>query len=477
MSADKQIWMTRVLFIFINLYYLLMMKYFKSVLVAFVLLTGFFPSVGQIDTIITVAGNGINGDLGDGGLAIYAEIGASSNVVFDADGNCYFSQNDKNRIRKIASSGIISNFAGTGIAGYSGDGGRAISSNLDYPVGIAVDNSNNLYVADLDNNVIRKIDISSGVISTYAGNGLPLENGDGGLAIDASIYAPVELFCDQRGNLFISDQDNKIRKVDAGSHIISTVAGRGGATGFSGDGGPATMAQLNGPHGICLDSIGNLFIADYYNDRIRKVDAATGIITTVAGGALGTYNGEGIPATDAQLNPWQLKFDYNGMLYIADSHNWRVRRIDNRGMIYTVAGIGVQGYSGDCGPASSAELSSPFGLGFDSLNNLYINDEGTDFRIRKVTTNPHCSALSLSVFENNPNFSVFPNPAQDELTIRAIEKIQHLSVINIYGNTVLYKYCNKNEESVKVANLKQGVYFVKVAIEYGDVYISRFVKE
>ena len=350
----------------------------------------------QTDTIITVAGNGVNGDAGNGGLATLAAIGASSNVVFDHEGNYYFSQRFSNNIRKVTPDGIISDFAGTGVAGYFGDNGLAISAKFNNPCGIAIDNNDNLYIADAYNYVIRKINLATDTITTYAGNGIALENGDGGLATAASIYYPQYIYVDNIGNIYMSDQDNKVRKVDVITNIITTVAGKGGAVGFSGDSGPADSAQLNGPQGICTDTAGNLFIADYYNDRIRKVDAVTGIITTIAGGSLGTYNGEGIPAASAQLNPFQLVFDAYGNLYIADTHNRRIRKIDNVGNIYTVAGNGIMGYSGDCGPADSAELDLPFGIGFDSLGSLYINDAGPDYRIRKLVTNINHSSVSIS---------------------------------------------------------------------------------
>ena len=443
----------------------------------FVLLLLPLCGYGQVDTIITVAGNGSGGDSGDGGSALLAKIAPYSNVVFDASGNYYITQYMQNTIRKISSGGIISTFAGTGVAGYAGDSGAALSAQLNGPGGMAIDDSDNLYVADSYNNVIRKINVITGIIITCAGNGLPLENGDNGPALAASIYSPRDVCFDRTGNLYISDADNRIRKVDINTGIITTVAGKGGAVGFSGDSGPADSAQLNGPQGICTDTSGNLYIADYYNDRIRKVNATTGIITTIAGNGIGTYNGEGIPSISAQLNPWRLMFDVHNNLFIADQHNWRVRKIDTAGNIYTVAGNGIEGYSGDCGPADSAELCGPYGLGFNLSGDLYINDVGCDLRIRKITAHSNCFP-SLEIASNSLTthaISIYPNPATTSLTITSPDKITQITITNVLGQTVYSSQfaVGSLQPSIDVANLACGLYFVKV----NDGVVRKFVKE
>jgi hypothetical protein len=336
--------------------------------------------------ITTITGNGINMDSGNNIPAVSAGIMSPTSGVFDSHGNYYFSERFGNKVRKISLGGIISTFAGTGIAGYSGDSGAASLAKLNNPLGLAIDHFDNLFIAEINNNTVRKVNINTGIIYTFAGNGIALENGDGGPATNASIFSPQWLCVDNNNNLYISDLDNRIRKVDAITGIINTIAGKGGAVGFSGDNGPADSAQLNGPAGICTDNFNNLFIADYYNDRIRKVDATTNIIITIAGNGIGTYNGEGVLATAAQLNPCNLNFDYNGNLIVADLGNNRVRKIDNSGYIHTITGNGTAGFGGDNNQAISAQIFHPEGVATDLCGNLYIADQGNQ-RIRKVWFN------------------------------------------------------------------------------------------
>ena len=217
---------------------------------------------------------------------------------------------------------------------------------------MAVDASGNLYIADTGNNRIRKVS-ATGIITTVAGNGSAGYSGDGGPATSAQLDGPEGVAVDGSGNLYIADTcNNRIRKVSA-TGIITTVAGNGSA-GYSGDGGPATSAQLSLPAGVAVDGSGNLYIADSGNNRIRKV-SATGIITTVAGNGSPGYSGDGGPATSAQLNqPAGVAVDASGNLYIADSSNNRIRKVSATGIITTVAGNGFDGYSGDGGPATSA---------------------------------------------------------------------------------------------------------------------------
>ena len=222
-------------------------------------------------------------------------------------------------------------------------------------------------------------------ITTYAGNGIAGYAGDGGPATSAQLKPPEDVDVDSSGNIYIADtQNQRIRKVDAATGIIQTVAGTGSA-GYNGDGGPATSAQLKAPSGVAIDSSGNIYIADTQNFRIRKVDAATGIIQTVAGTGVAGYSGDGGPATSAQIkNPAVVAVDASGNIYIADTLNHRIRKVDAAtGIIQTVAGTGVAGYSGDGGPATSAQIKNPAVVAVDASGNIYIGDTD-NHRIRKV---------------------------------------------------------------------------------------------
>ncbi len=296
-------------------------------------------------------------------------------------GNLYIVDRENNRIRKVDAAGMITTVAGNGTYGYNGDGGAAAAAQLGSPAGMALDGAGNLYIADRSNYRIRKVD-SAGDITTVAGNGIRGYNGDGGAAVAAQLDSPAGVALDDAGNLYIADGDNnRIRKVDAAG-VITTVAGNG-TRGYNGDGGAATAAQLDFPSGVALDGSGNLYIADYWNNRIRKVDAA-GMITTVAGNGTRGYNGDGGAAVAAQLNlPTVVAPDGSGNLYIADRSNNRIRKVDSAGVITTVAGNGTRGYNGDDGAAVAAQLNSPNGVAPDGAGNLYIADSGND-RIRKV---------------------------------------------------------------------------------------------
>src|SRR5271157_2489901 len=327
-------------------------------------------------TITTVAGNGTQGFSGDGGPASSASLSRPSGVAVDSAGNLYIADTYNWRIRKV-SGGTITTVAGTGNQGFSGDGGPAISASLGAPFGVAVDSNGNIYIADEGNSRIRKV--TGGTITTVAGNGAYQFSGDGGPATGASLSNPFGVAVDSAGNLYIADYDNyRIRKVSGGA--ITTVAGNGNHF-FSGDGGPATSASLWYPFGATVDSAGNLYIADTYNARIRKVTGGT--ITTVAGGG-NQGSGDGGPATSASLRtPRGVAADSAGNLYIADQGNNRIRRVSG-GTITTVAGNGTSGFSGDGGPATGASLSQPEGVAVDSAGNLYIADTANN-RIRKVS--------------------------------------------------------------------------------------------
>jgi sugar lactone lactonase YvrE len=339
--------------------------------------------------ITTVAGTNWPSYFGDGGPATSADLNKPQGVAVEAFGNLFFADQNNQRIRKVSADGIITTVAGNGTTNYSGDGGTAISASLNYPVGVAVDAFGNLFIADGNNHRIREVN-TDGIITTVAGDGTTAFSGDGGVATNAGL-GPSGMTVDSAGNLFIADQyNNRIRKVDTDG-IITTVAGNG-TRNFSGDGSAATNASLFAPSGVAVDSSGNLFIADFGNNRIREV-GANGIITTVAGsgpygGTAPVFSGDGGPATNATLAvPNGVALDSSGNLFIADTGNGRIRKVSTNGIITTVAGNGsVLGYFGDGGPATNASLPNLASVAVDASGNLFIADTYNQ-RIRKVNAN------------------------------------------------------------------------------------------
>ncbi|MGO9646937.1 MAG: SMP-30/gluconolactonase/LRE family protein [Terriglobales bacterium] len=395
--------------------------------------------------ISTIAGTGICGYSGDGGLATHAQMFWPEGVAVDGEGNVFFADFANDRIRVITPAGKITTVAGSGSYGFCGDGGPATQACLAQPTAVAVVNSRNgeiLVIADTYNQRIRQVVLKTGIITTMAGNGNQGYGGDGGPATQASLNQPggVAVQVASR-SLWISDSWNSsIRRVDLTTGIITTFLGDGqcdeiclpegisvdaagnlyvpeggntvleveypsgvsvlkaGGTGigFWGDGGPATSAGLNAPWDAVVDPAGDIFIADSENNRVRKVDPS-GNITTFAGGAVG----DGGNSVDSNLNfPMGLAFDEHGNLFIADTWNNRVRKVSKNGTIATIAGTGLTGYSGDGGPASQADLNEPLGVAVDPTGNIYIADYG-NFALRKIDTEGTITTLATEVFLNS----------------------------------------------------------------------------
>jgi uncharacterized protein (TIGR03437 family) len=345
-------------------------------------------------TISTIVGNGVLSYSGDGGPATSAQMNSPEAVAMDSSGNVYIADTVNNVVREISTKGIISTIAGNGTSGFSGDNGAATSAMLSSPQGVVVDSSGNVYVSDTANARVRKI--SGGTITTVAGSGTQGYGGDGGVATSAQLYAPVGLAIDKSGNLYIADVDDSVvRRVSLLSGTIGTVAGNG-SQGYSGDTGPAASAMLNGPQGVAVDASGNLYISDTLNDVIRVVNTS-GTISTFAGNGIVGYSGDGGPAIGAEFgSPTGIALDSAGNLYLSDS-GARIRKIFASGIIETIAGAGVRGYTGDGGVATSATLNGAAGLAVDPKGDVFIADAVNNAIRELVSTG---AGLSISAVTN-----------------------------------------------------------------------------
>jgi sugar lactone lactonase YvrE len=342
--------------------------------------------ISRIDTkgmMTRYAGSGKSGFSGDGGQATNASFRVPAGLAFDLEGNLYIADRENHRVRKVDTKGYISTFAGIGEAGFSGDEGPAVKARLNLPSGVVVDKKGNLYISDRSNDRIRVVD-KKGVIRTYAGSGVAGFQGDAGPALKAQLDKPFGIALDETENLYIADRNNnRVRKVSPDG-IITTVAGDGGFF-FMGDNGPAYRASVAAPTGVALDSKGNLYIADRNNNRVRVVDR-TGMIRTVVGTGQQDYNGDSEMARETNLYlPFGLTVDSNDNLLVIDRSHYRIRRIDPKsGQVETVAGNGMKLFAGDGGPATGATLSFPHGMSVDKKDNIIFSDKG-HFRIRKIT--------------------------------------------------------------------------------------------
>ncbi len=339
----------------------------------------------------TIAGTGRPGFEGDGGPASEAALDSPACVAADEAGNVFVADSRNGRVRRIDAAGIIETVAGTGEGFYTGDGGLAASAYFGAPGGVAVGQSGDVYISDTRIHRVRKVD-SSGVVTTIAGCGAHGYGGDGGPAARAKLYWPAGVVVDPSGNTYFADSWNsRVRRIDE-SGRIETIAGTG-KHGFAGDGGPAVRAVLNVPQDLALDPGGNLYIADSKNHRIRMIDV-TGTITTIAGTGTKGRAGDGGPATRAGLSyPHGVEADSAGNVYVGDSDNHRVRKIDAAGTISAVAGSGRRGNGGDGGPATAADLNWPSGLALDGCGNLYVADQYNN-RVRKIDPSGRISTVA-----------------------------------------------------------------------------------
>jgi DNA-binding beta-propeller fold protein YncE len=338
--------------------------------------------------ITTAVGTGERGYAGDGGPATRALLNGPFDVGFDAGGNLYLSDTFNHCIRRVdARTDIITTVAGCGEAGYSGDGGPAARARFNEPYGIAVDKAGSIYVADRHNHCVRRIDGSSGIVTTFAGNGASGFGGDDGPASRAPMVEPNGLALDPaQSRLYIADvADHRVRVVDLASAIIWTFAGTGEAE-HMGDGGPATAAGIHGARAVKVAADGTVYVLERQGSTLRAVDPHTGIITTIAGTGARAYSGDGGPAIAAAFNaPKELAIDRDGNLLVVDTENHAIRRVDLRTRtVVAIAGSGRQGGDGDGSPALAAALDRPHGAAVAADGSIYIGDTN-NHRIRKVT--------------------------------------------------------------------------------------------
>jgi DNA-binding beta-propeller fold protein YncE len=327
--------------------------------------------------IFTVVGTGEASYTGDGGVARDAGLNQPFDVALDQQGHLYFSEADNHCVRRVEGhSGIITTVAGTGQAGYSGDGGPATQAQLNSPYGIALDAANNLYIVDRLNACIRLVEAATGIIRTIAGTGQAGYSGDGGPALQAQMQEPNDIVLDGKGRAFIADvRDHRVRVVDLASGNIRTFAGTGEG-GSAGDGGPASRAALLGPRALAFGPMGDLYICLRNDHKVRQVEMRTGIIRTVAGTGERGYTGDHGPALRATFNgPKEIAVDRQNNIVLVDTENHCIRRIETvSGVVTTVAGTGQAGGSGDGGPATAATLKRPHGACLDEVGNIFIGD-------------------------------------------------------------------------------------------------------
>jgi hypothetical protein len=351
-----------------------MSRYARTLALAFAI-SSITNGLSAADAIITtIAGGKTSGFAGDGGPATAAQFRECRSLAIDSGGNLYVTDRGNNRIRKIDTTGIITTIAGTGAEGFGGDNGPATAAQLNQPREIAIDSEDFLYICDEGNNRVRCIDLLSGIIQTVCGDGNNVNSGDGGPASAAQISNPESICFDSSFNVYIGAQQT-IRRIDA-MGIITTIAGTG-AQGFSGDGGPAINAQFSEIDGLAVDAAGNLYVVDVNNNRIRRIDTM-GIVTTVAGTGNAGFSGDGGPALNADLGfPGDgITIDKFGNIYFGDygasEREPRIRRIDTNGIISTVAGNGQPGISGDGGLATNAKTIGAVGIVADAAGDIYF---------------------------------------------------------------------------------------------------------
>ncbi len=431
------------------------------------------PNLFDAQVITNLAGTAPAGFAGDGGPATAAKLDYAMSIAADNTGNIYFCDYGNNRVRKITTSGVITTIAGTGTPGYSGDGGLAINAALNGPMGIVVDpNGANVYIADNINNRVRKVTMASGIISTYAGTGVLGGAGDGGQADSAQVRTPEGLALDAGGDLFIVDNYSQIRKVNGSTHIISTVAG--GGVNPPNDGSVATSVYLYLEY-IAVDTNGNLFLSSPGYHLVRKIEHGTGILSTIAGTGIGGFSGDGGAGSSAEVYyPYGLATDLAGNVYIADESNNRVRKVDaSSGTISTFAGNGVYNDAGDGGSALSAAISHPYSIAIDHSGNMIVSD--SSFCIRKITTITGIQELNNSVAPR-----LFPVPCSGTFTLETFGPgYTAITIYDLSGRVVVSESLNPasaNGAYPFVMDAEEGLYLVRLKNKDKEEYLKLVIK-
>lgn len=437
---------------------------------AFAISAGRASAQGMISTW---AGTGEAGYSGDNDLASNAKIGEPKDLAFDAAGNMYILDIANSVIRKVnATTNIITTVAGTGTAGYNGDNIAATAAQLNMPSYLCVDAAGNIYFTDQGNARVRKVS-ASGIITTIAGNGDATNYGDGGAATAAGFAGPQGICVDAAGTVYVSSISNStIRKISATTGFITTIAGTGTA-GFGGDGGLATAAALSSPSAICLDHSGNLLIADEYNGVLRKLNLTTNIISTFAGtpGML-TYFGENCDPMIAGLGEVDgLCVDDNDDVYDCDFSCSCRKLTKSTNTLSIVAGDSViTGYNGDGIAANTAWLNMPFGVRVDHAGNIFIADRG-NHRIRRATQ----PGFVVTGVNNNYNTTanepvLYPNPTTGNITVSVSDEMKYAqaTIINVSGAVVYSATLKDKNTNIDLTAQPAGIYFLSVKSDKGN---------
>ncbi len=442
-----------------------MLKHYAKLLISLVLLG--FCTTANAQIITTIAGNGFSGCIGNDMPATDAQLDGITGITADKYGNIYMVSNLCGLVRKIDAAGTITTIGGGGTSHLDSIPATDAAIFCD---DIAADDSGNVYVTNADYYIIQKITTATGIIKTIAGTGVNGFSGMGGPATAAQIGGILGISFDKKNTIYLSDKgNNRIYKINSAG-IIHSIAGNG-TYGYNGDGIPATNAQIalfNFVDRVVADSVGNIYIPDYFNNRIRKIDTF-GIIHTIAGTGTGGYNGENIAATAAQISsPTNVYLDKTGNIYFCEFLNHRIRKINTSGFISTYAGTGIQGYTGDNGLASLAQLNFPISICQDKNGNMLISDND-NARIRKINAN-------MGIANENKmqcQIIVKPNPNKGQFDIFINEQVQEemeITIVNVFGELVQLKNGFTNNIIEFKTELPNGIYFLTAKTDSQQYY-------
>lgn len=423
-----------------------------------------FNADAQYRKIVSIAGTGgMGGYGGDGYTATAGTLNGPQNIALDKVGNVYIVDYYNFRVRKIKKSdNTIVTFAGNGLTGYTGDGTAATNAKMN-PKGVACDFRGNVYISDNVHNVIRKVN-NLNIISTYAGTGSAGYFGDGGSALSAQFNTPFGMACDKKGNLYIADAGNHVVRMIDTFGVISTVAGDG-TPGYSGDGFSATTAQLDSPFAVAVAPSGSIVIADHNNNVVRMVDPS-GVISTIAGDGAFAYSGDGGLGINASFNyPTGVAVDTAGNVFISDSYNNVIRELDILGTINTVVGNGAPGFGGDLGGPLGANLFHPYGIAVDTFGSFFIADANNQ-RIRKVYT----TTVGVGNDPEADQPDVFPNPFDSRITVSELHKNDKVCMYDVTGRavTATWTVIADGEQSFDIEGLARGVYMLHISDAEGN---------